>query len=151
MGEAWFISPQRRMFGELVGTETADLPLVLIVKILWEISTGNWAFGHLAEWDDWFHYLLPRLLPRALECDYGDPLFGYLASTCLALHPFEVRELRPGRAREPVDLASDLVDTMGRMVMSPEWWAAAVDPSANAWASDEVDVIFSGSAILCWK
>lgn len=145
------MSPQRRMFDKLVRAEPAALPVDILSKALWEITSGNSAFGPLTEWDEWFHYLLPRLLSRAFEDDCGSPLFEYLASACLALHPFGVRELRPGRGREHVDLASDLVETMGRMVMSAEWWSDASDFSETRWGSFEVDCIFSASAVLCWK
>jgi hypothetical protein len=114
MGEAWFMGDDRRMYHELRG-DLAALSTDLFQHVLEEIASGIRCFGHHREWDEWFHYLLARLIPRGHEHD-GSPLLESLVSTFMVLYP-------NGVYREPyAGFLADLLCTLGRCMMAPECW-----------------------------
>jgi hypothetical protein len=66
MGEAWFLADERRMFTEL-DQEIGSVPTRTLQEALGEIGCGVSSFGCLEEWEVWFNYLLPRIIPRCDE------------------------------------------------------------------------------------
>lgn len=111
MGEAWFMGAERRMFHELFG----DLSLVdvsILRRALGEIASGTGAFGPKAEWEDWFHYLLALLLPRAHEQD----VLESLVSAFVAIYPTDDVAFPYATFRD------DVLATLGRCLMAPGCW-----------------------------
>lgn len=112
MGEAWFMSEQRVTFPLLLG-ELDALPNRKIRRPLEEIASGPCSFGQLDEWTQWFHYLLPRLIPRV----HGAwSLVGVLVTGFMAQHPDGL-----GNPSYP-EFATDALLTLGRCVMAPICW-----------------------------
>ncbi len=74
MGEAWFMSEQRRIFYELMEQPIEAVPIKVLSKVTREISSGTCCFGHRDEWDEWFKHLLPYLILRGYE------MVGYLTA-----------------------------------------------------------------------
>lgn len=114
MGEAWFMGDDRRLYHELKG-DLAALSTDHLQHVLEEVTSGTRCFGHLREWDDWFHYLLAPLIPRGHEND-GSSLLESLISAFMTLYPNGVyREPYPG-------FLADVMCTLGRCMMAPECW-----------------------------
>lgn len=68
MGEAWFMSEERRMYPELADRETfLDLETNDLTSVLFEISSGTSSFGPYEEWTEWFKFLLPDLVFKSLD------------------------------------------------------------------------------------
>jgi hypothetical protein len=114
MGEAWFMGAQRRMFPELAG-DLDQLSVDELQRALTEIASGPSSFGRLAEWTDWYHYLMPRLMERAHEGCFED-LLEYLITGFMALYPAGVHE-EPYRG-----FAEDALFTLGRSIMDARCW-----------------------------
>lgn len=114
MGEAWFMGDERRMFPELAG-DLATLPISDLQTALEQIATGPPAFGPSEEWTGWFHYLLPRIMPRVHET-YVRSLFEILATAFMAQHPDGLNEGPYAGFRD------DAVNTLGRCLMQPTCW-----------------------------
>ncbi len=85
MGEAWFMSPERRMFADLLG-DVDKFTAFDLQEPLIEIASGTSAFGPLPEWTEWCHYLLATLLPRSHE-HFVDDLLEYLITCFMVIHP----------------------------------------------------------------
>lgn len=114
MGEAWFMGEERHQFHNLYG-DLSSLPVDEIKRPLEEIVSGTSAFGHLKEWSDWYHYLLPALLSRSHE-RHVDYLLEYLISGFVTQHP-------KGLDDEPYAGYTELVlDTLGRCIMDEHCW-----------------------------
>src|SRR5688572_12444447 len=71
MGEAWFNTENRRIYHELLAPNAIkEMGGIDLSFLLFEIASGTSSFGHRAEWDDWFRYLLPDLIERGGETLY---------------------------------------------------------------------------------
>ena len=117
MGEAWFMGAQRRRFPELAG-DLDQLSVDDLQRALTEIASGPASFGRLAEWADWYHYLMPRLMERSHEGCFED-LLEYLMTGFMALYPAGVQE-------EPYPgFADDVLHTLGRSIMDAACWVGA--------------------------
>src|SRR5262245_42955699 len=117
MGEAWFMG-EREIYWELRGCDPATMSLDHLPSYLREITSGTGSFGWNEAWHEWFHFFLPRLVPRALETHCGDPFYDLLVSGFIALHPVEIR----GDAKESEELRRDVLVTLGRVTMQPCLW-----------------------------
>lgn len=113
MGEAWFMG-ERRMFAELAG-DLDSLDAQSLQAPLVEISSGTTSFGAMAEWDDWYHYLLGQLLPRSHE-HFVSSLLELLITGFMAIHPTGVQK-SAYRGFE-----SDALNTLGRCMMETICW-----------------------------
>jgi hypothetical protein len=67
MGEAWFMSRERRLYSEMMEQDPLTLSSSYLGRVLEEIASGTKCFGHLEEWDQWFQFLLPALIERSHE------------------------------------------------------------------------------------
>jgi hypothetical protein len=76
MGEAWFMGDERKEFPELRG-DLAVLSCRELQDSLQEIASGTSSFGPMDEWTEWYHYLMPNLVPRSHE-SFVDSLLEYL-------------------------------------------------------------------------
>jgi hypothetical protein len=65
MGEAWFMSAERKMFDHLLDQDAEFTPLPQLEQALVEIASGTINLTWLQEWHDWFHYFLGRLIRRS--------------------------------------------------------------------------------------
>lgn len=114
MGEAWFMSSERKIYSELLGDLDA-VPDGDLAKALEEIASGTSSFGPSAEWTKWYHYLLPRLMGRSWKPTYFDQ--GELLFTAFMVqHPSAENDFAYDGFR------SDVLATLGRYIMSPKFW-----------------------------
>lgn len=117
MGEAWFLAPERTMYPEMLG----DLELLSDEDILEPLrdTIGPTCFGPHAEWTEWFHYLLPRLLRR----DWGRTVYHpveLIISAFMAQHP-------DSTGKTPYsEFTNDALLTLGQYIMSPHCWPDGV-------------------------
>ena len=163
MGEAWFMG-KRRMYTELMEQDLEDLPIQYFQNVLEELFRGACGFGLIQEWDDWYHFLLPRLLSRSFEKSYSEYPLEYLISAFMAVHPDRVREDAGNylHHRYPA-LRQDVLVTLGRSMMAPELWEsgeivpgralhpAPLPPAETFWAWSTVSGDFSASMFFCLK
>jgi hypothetical protein len=117
MGEAWFMSEERRMYPELLG-DLSTLPMRELEIPLSEISSGTSAFGPMEEWDNWYHYLLAQTLPRAHDA-YVNSLLESLVTGFMAIYPNGVYSAPYKQFRE------DVITTLGRCIMEPSCWVGS--------------------------
>jgi hypothetical protein len=87
MGEAWFMSSERKMFDHLLDQDAEKLPFPQFGHALEEIASGTVNLIWLQEWYDWFHYLLPRGILRSHECYAGEYLVESLITAFMSLYP----------------------------------------------------------------
>jgi len=113
MGEAWFMG-ERHMFNELAGA-LDSLSVEQLQRPLAEIASGTASFGAMDEWQDWYHYLLPQLLPRSHEC-FVAPLLESLVTGFMVMYPNGVRNPRYK------NFESDVLQTLGRCMMEANCW-----------------------------
>lgn len=114
MGEAWFMGDTRKMYPELAG-DLDQLSSMFLQDPLTDIISGNRSFGPMQEWTDWYHYLLPRLIPRSHEY-FCHPLLEYLLGAFFVLYPNGIQD-------EPYPyFRKDVLATLGRCMMDPECW-----------------------------
>lgn len=123
MGEAWFMAPEREMYPQLLG-DIAALPDDAIMQPLEEIASGSSNFGLLAEWVEWFHYLLPQLIVRRWEPTYFQPA-ERLFTAFMNQHPDA-----EGTPPYP-EFYVDALHTLGRYIMSPVFWPAGKLDAVN--------------------
>jgi hypothetical protein len=154
MGEAWFMGETRRMFPQLAG-DIHGLSTRELHEALEEIASGVTCFGPLEEWTKWYHYLLPRLVPRAHEGYFRD-LSEMLVTGFMSQHP-------DGLAAEPYPgFREDALATLGRAIMAPEAWPGGkldleitldkqYAPGAGRLLWDEVSGKLSASLFFCVK
>jgi len=114
MGEAWFMSDERRMYPQLLG-DLGAVPDDDVADVLVEIASGSSNFGPLDEWIAWYHYLLPRLVVREWVPSYYQPA-ERLITAFMAQHP-ESDGVLPYR-----EFRNDALRTLGRYIMSPRFW-----------------------------
>jgi hypothetical protein len=113
MGEAWFMG-ERRMFPELCGN-LADLTDEQVNDALAELASGPTSFGRREEWNEWYHYLLPRLLERRWGFNLWHPV-EMLVGGFMAQYPDPSdRQPYPG-------FLTDALNTLGRYIMTPHFW-----------------------------
>lgn len=113
MGEAWFMG-ERQFYPQLLG-DLSSLRIDEIEAPLAEISSGTGSFGPSDEWNTWYHYLLARTLPRALEA-YLNPLLESLITGFIAIYPNGVHSAPYKTFRE------DTLLTLGRCLMDKSCW-----------------------------
>lgn len=153
MGEAWFMSEQRHMYGELLG-DLNHLTLEELRRPLEEIASGNSSFGPFEEWTDWYRFLLAQLVTRHGECSF-DSLYQHLVTAFIAVHPRGIEDPYAG-------FADDARHTLGRCLMDPSRWTggrmnvpAPEDPYAGGRrAAFEWSVAcgdFSAAMVFCAK
>ncbi len=114
MGEAWFMGATRKMYPELAG-DLSKLSPMFLQDPLTDIITGNRSFGPMQEWTDWYHYLLPRLIPRSHE-HFCNPLLEYLLGAFFVLYPNGIQD-EPYRY-----FRKDVFQTLGSCMMDPICW-----------------------------
>jgi hypothetical protein len=114
MGEAWFMSVERRMFPELLG-DISGLGAWELQQAVEEIASGTTAFGPYDEWREWYYYLLGELIPRSHE-SFVNSLLEILVTGFMALHP-------DGLDQAPYpSFRQDILSTLGRCMMEPQCW-----------------------------
>jgi len=154
MGEAWFMTEERRRFDDLLGDIDA-IPVKDLQGPLGEIVSGTSAFGPMQEWNSWYHHLLAVLVPRSHE-RYLDYLLEDLVSGFICQHPHGVRE-EPYRG-----FADDALATLGRCMMDGTCWqgndivvGSLLHPSnenpSRVWGWWNASGDFSASVFFCLK
>jgi hypothetical protein len=154
MGEAWFMGDKRKMYPELRG-DLAAIKAADMQSVIREIYSGTTSFGQRPEWDEWYHYLLPRLIQRHREA-WVDSLLEYLIGAFFALHP-EALDDTPYRG-----FRHDCFETLGLCIMDPACWQEGRirigtflhrgnNNPAKYWGWDKVSGDFSASAFFCAK
>jgi hypothetical protein len=111
MGEAWFMGEDRMLFDYLGNTPVEKLSDQQLENVLWEIASGTRSFGPMDEWDDWFAYLLHRLV-LAKQAPAQRHLIELLATCFFSLHP----------KRDNHTDYNDALQTLGQVVMGPSRW-----------------------------
>ena len=155
MGEAWFMGDAREMYTYLLDTHLDRFTDQQLEQPLVEIASGTCAFGMMDEWQQWFDYLLPALVPLALaRC--RSALHELLVNAFIAQHPNGVAERAHGRYRD------DVLLTLGRYLMDARHWhdgkAAlscilhpAPGPQQQTWGWKDASGDLSASLFLCLK
>lgn len=115
MGEAWFMGKERKHFPRLLDQTPEDLPWSECECVLIEMATGTLSFGPRDEWDEWFRYLLPRLLPRAMEPGCHCFPVELIVTTFITQHLQTIREIYAG-------FSEDVFSSLGVAVMDPRLW-----------------------------
>jgi hypothetical protein len=121
MGEAWFMSKERRLHRELLALGAERVPVEVLQHALWDIASGTGCFGHLEEWDTWLRYLLPTVIERSHERYAFDSLLEHAITGFMAVFWTGVPEEYP-------NFQEDVLRTLGQAIMTSEWWAP--DPLA---------------------
>ena len=129
MGEAWFMSEERRRFVSLMHDDPHQWPDLDLSTALFELSSGTVSFGPQREWHLWCAFLLPRALE--LLGPGADPF------RARRLHPALVTAAlihleQPAFAHLPPHVPRDLLDTLGRAMFEPSLWREG-RMRANAW------------------
>jgi len=115
MGEAWFMGEERRLFKELMTERPDQWSLELIEVVLQNLASGPGCFGHLQEWTDWLHFLIPLLLVRIDDRRWADT-YESMVSAFIAQYPDErSAPLYKG-------FFSDVLATLGRIPMLASNW-----------------------------
>ena len=154
MGEAWFMSEERRMFPELQG-DLADMSAWDLQIALEQIATGTSSFGPLEEWREWYHYLLGQLIPRSHDA-FVHPLLELLVTGFVSQYPNGIH-----RAPYP-EFGQDVLSTLGRCVMEPQCWnedqivigsflQRSNNNPAQTWCWYDASGDLSASLFLCLK
>jgi hypothetical protein len=142
MGEAWFMSPERKMYPRLSGDLDA-LSDEELEEAIEEIATGSSSFGPFEEWTEWYHYLLPRLVSRRRSPSFYNRA-ELLMTAFMVQHPASDGDL-PYRAFQ-----TDTLDTLGRYVMSSQFWPDA-QRDAVQFPGTWLEGLFSASLFFCVK
>jgi hypothetical protein len=116
MGEAWFMGASREMYSEALTVPAEDLDNDVVDRMFEAIVGGPPCFGQLEEWRDWFHYLLPRLVPLALRQRTFSYIAEWLAGGTFSQHP---DGLEDGSCR---GFRGDVLATLGHVLMSQQIW-----------------------------
>ncbi|MDM5176370.1 hypothetical protein PO883_04085 [Massilia sp. DJPM01] len=111
MGEAWFMGDDRKMFGYLRTTAVDQLSDSQITEALWEIASGTSSFGHMDEWDDWFAYLLPRLI-AIKQAPSERETIEMLATAFFIHYPVRIHDWT----------YDEVLQTLGQVFMGPSRW-----------------------------
>ncbi|RXR03539.1 hypothetical protein [Pseudoxanthomonas composti] len=154
MGEAWFMSEQRKMFPELQG-ELGNMSIWDLQIALGEIASGTSSFGPFEEWREWYHYLLAQLVPRGHDA-FVYSLVELLITCFMTQYPNGIhRQPYPG-------FGEDVLATLGRCVMEPQCWSAdqivvgtflhrSNNNPARTWRWYDASGDLSASLFLCIK
>ncbi|MBV9220115.1 MAG: hypothetical protein JOY94_11920 [Methylobacteriaceae bacterium] len=148
------MSDERRMYPELLGN-LADVSVENLQRILAEIASGTSSFGPRDEWRDWFHYLLPRLIPRSHETSVYSTL-EVLITAVLTQYPTGLEGARYPGFRE------DVLGTVGQCLMDAVCWPDGVLDAnvclnrhfvtrVGLWFWDQASGPLSASMFLCLK
>ncbi len=154
MGEAWFMGEKRRMFTELEG-DVEQIPVNLLQEALSEIGSGISAFGYLEEWEVWFDYLLPRIIPR---CDERW-VSWLLEEACTAFLQIDLDAEDSANQQTHHDR---VLRTLGQSLMTPSRWqdgkivlGTVLHPSnrnpAKVWGWANVSGDLAASMIVCLR
>ncbi len=110
---------KRRMFDDLMTEGGRELSAKYLDKCLMEITGGITCFGKEDIWVEWFRYLLPDLILRAHE-QWVSYLLESTISAFMAIFPH-------GLETEYREFQQDIVDTLSRSLMKPEFWTPHPD------------------------
>lgn len=157
MGEAWFMSDDRKMYPDALEKPFDELDPEMLSCMFDEIVTGSPCFGQLPEWRDWFHYLMPRLVPLALQMPSLSYVAEWLASATFSQHPNGLEgEMHAG-------FRNDMLVTLGRVLMSSEIWEGyklkwqgglfqeSQRYAARSWYLDQASPPISALLFFCLK
>jgi hypothetical protein len=142
MGEAWFMSPERKMYPRLSGN-LDSLSDEELEEALDQIATGSSSFGPFEEWTEWYHYLLPRLVSRRWSRSFYD-------RAELLMTAFMVQHLASDVDLPYRSFQTDALDTLGRYVMSSQFWPDA-EGDAVQFPGTWQEGLFSASLFFCAK
>ena len=110
------MSSERRMYTEALDNPVAQLDLNVVREMFDGIVTGLPCFGQMKEWQEWFHYLLPNLLPMAFQQPSLAYVTEWLAAGMFSQHPEGIREdFYRG-------FGADILATLGNVLMAPDIW-----------------------------
>lgn len=155
MGEAWFMSEERRMFNELY-EDLHQLNINSLIEPLEEIGSGTSCFGPVQEWHDWFHYLLAQTLHTAHTRYAFRYYIEYIMTAFMNIYP-------QGIESEPYKgFREDALNTLGQSIMDEECWEgqnivmekilnSSNRNPAKRWGWDEAAGDFSSSMFFCLK
>ena len=155
MGEAWFMGETRQMYPQLLG-DLEKLSADEIQKPMADIASGYSAFGPMDEWYQWYHYLLPQMLPRCHDGNIVASVVEILVTDFIAIYPNGVRVAPYKTFRE------DTLRTLGRCMMEPQCWNGREivvgemlwrnnrNP-AGIWGWSDTSGDFSASMFFCLK
>ncbi|QWF18801.1 hypothetical protein [Lysobacter capsici] len=120
MGEAWFMSEERRLFSGLMDEDPLRWRQDELDSALFELSSGPGSFGARREWLVWFGFLLPRaqtlIGDGKAPCFSGRWLHGALATATFVHCP------DPGFPNLPLHVRRDLLDTLARTLFAAQHW-----------------------------
>jgi len=107
MGEAWFMSDERRLYTELM-LPLSEWPEKALDDALAELASGPTCFGYRDEWTAWVRYLLPYVVEMGE--DVLEQRFSSLASAVM------VHWMDAGNAKAEgyAGFCEDLLATLGR-------------------------------------
>lgn len=111
MGEAWFMGDDRAMFDYLGTVPVDELSDEQLDNVLSEIASGTRNFGHMDEWDDWFAYLLHRLVALK-QAPSQRHLIELLTTGFFIQHP----------QRDDDTDYTNALQTLGQVIMGPSRW-----------------------------
>jgi len=116
MGEAWFMSFDRKMYTDALSNSVEKLDPEMVNRMFDDIIAGPPCFGQLDEWQNWYHYFLPRLIPMSFKQPGISYVAEWLASATFSQHPAGLQSelLRGFRA--------DVLATLGNVLMAPVIW-----------------------------
>lgn len=143
MGEAWFMSKERRMYTELDDPDAVkEMDLVDLSMLLFEISSGTNCFGHLDEWDEWFRYLLPDLVERSVETLYFETtVFQPVVTAFMSIYWKGIDEHYEG-------FRNDVLSSLSAAMMDERFWSLDETPPRPAFLDLKEDG--AGRIKLCW-
>lgn len=157
MGEDWFMfsdTAERTLYTELMVVpidSMADIDTYLEV-----IGRGTSSFGPLPEWQQWFDYLLPRVLTNTrYQQPWIPDVIQSLLSTFVTQYPDSIANRYRG-------FETDVMSTLGQAIMHRVFWHnGKVRPSQLFYAPPSADLslwlwqdaggAFSASMFFCWK
>lgn len=153
MGEAWFLSPVRKTYPELLG-DLDSLTDEQIDRPLEEIAGAPSCFGQLDEWTAWYQYLLPRVIQRRWGSGLQHPM-EIVITGFMSQHP------ENGDRFAYPQFRSDALQTLGQSIMSPDCWPGGTLHATKClqkyrrvdgiFGWNESDGLLSGSLFLCLK
>lgn len=115
MGEAWFMSEERKMYDGLLVDNPRAWPDDQLQHAIGDLSWGPSCFGHMPEWSQWFLFLLPRVIELIDEWRPSD-LTGAMVSAVLIHFP------APEVEQPYSEFRDDVLATLGRVIMEPRFW-----------------------------
>jgi hypothetical protein len=118
-GEAWLMSPQRRMYTEFIDQPISTIPGSPLRHFLFEATTGLLAFHDVPEavesWRGWFRHMLPGLIVRGDETH----CFHFLIESTFTTF---FRVYSEGLQGEYEGFQRDVLETLGTAIMMPSLW-----------------------------